>query len=224
MLTDHDDFGSSLPALGVFADSVRCAALATAGNPADYRGIDAVIVDARQSLSAARAVCRQLSANAPSAGVLAVLAAQDFVSVSLDWHVDDVLLESAGTAELYTRLRLAVARRRQEVDRSLRFGDLTLHAASYTATLAGCELDLTLTEFKLLSFLVQHAGRAFSRTVLMNEVWGRERNHRTVDVHVQRLRAKLGAKYESIIDTVRGVGYMTPNPRWPLPDAMAIAR
>jgi DNA-binding winged helix-turn-helix (wHTH) protein len=69
----------------------------------------------------------------------------------------------------------------------------------------------------LLNFLVQHAGQAFSRTRLMHEVWGYESNGRvrTVDVHVRRLRAKLGSAHESMVDTVRGVGYMAPTPPHP---------
>jgi DNA-binding response OmpR family regulator len=89
--------------------------------------------------------------------------------------------------------------------------------------LAGKELSLTVTEFKLVNFLVQHAGRAFSRTRLMHEVWGYDCNGRvrTVDVHVRRLRAKLGSEHESMIDTVRGVGYMAvtpPQPQWIVTD------
>jgi DNA-binding response OmpR family regulator len=105
------------------------------------------------------------------------------------------------------------------LDGTLNFGELVLHPASYTGQLAGKDLGLTLTEFKLLSFLVQHAGRAFTRTRLMHEVWGYDCNRRvrTVDVHVRRLRAKLGGEYESMVDTVRGVGYMAvtpPRPQW----------
>ena len=85
--------------------------------------------------------------------------------------------------------------------------------------MGGKDLGLTPTEFKLLSFLVQHAGRAFTRTRLMHEVWGYDCTGRvrTVDVHVRRLRAKLGPEYDSMVDTVRGVGYMAvtpPHPQW----------
>lgn len=96
----------------------------------------------------------------------------DFVEVDVDWHFDDVLLAPAGTAELQTRLRLAIARRRCALEGTLEFGDLVLHPARYSASLRGTDLGLTLTEFKLLNFLVQHAGQAFSRTRLMHEVWG----------------------------------------------------
>lgn len=222
LLTDADDFESSLPALGLLTVSVRRVALAD-WEQADCHGTDVAVVDARANLPAARAACRQLTACAPAAAVVAVLAAQDFVAVNLDWHVDDVLLTTASAAELHARLRLAVARRRRATEGGVRVGELVLHPQRYTASLADRDLDLTLTEFKLLNFLVQHAGRAFTRASLMDEVWGHERQRRTVDVHVQRLRAKLGPGYESIIDTVRGVGYMVPQ-RPAATDAMALAQ
>lgn len=210
LLTDDGDFEATLPALSLFTRSVRRLPLAGCAE-ADCHGIDVAVVDGRKNLSAARAVCQQLTASAPSAAVMAVLEPEDFVAVDLDWHVDDLLLTTAGAAELYARLRLAVARRLQAADSRLQFGDLVVHPQRYTASLADRDLDLTLTEFKLLNFLVQHAGRAFTRPKLMHEVWGRECRRRTVDVHIQRLRAKLGPGYESVIDTVRGVGYMVPS-------------
>lgn len=211
LLTDEDDFEASLSTLDLFTSSVWRVPLANCAE-ADCHGTDVAIVDARKNLPVARDVCRHLTVTMPSVAVVAVLTVEDFFAVSLDWHVDDVLLTSACAAELHARLRLAIARRRENVDGRVQFGDLVLHPQRYTASLADRELDLTLTEFKLLYFLVQHAGRAFTRTKLMHEVWGRECRRRTVDVHVQRLRAKLGAGYESVIDTVRGVGYMVPNP------------
>lgn len=210
LLTDEDDFEASLPTLDLFTSSVWRVPLANCSE-ADCHGTDVAIVDARKNLPVARDVCRHLTTSMPSAAVVAVLTVEDFFAVSLDWHVDDVLLTTACAAELHARLRLAIARRRETADARVQFGDLVLHPHRYTASLADRELDLTLTEFKLLYFLVQHAGRAFTRTKLMREVWGRECRRRTVDVHVQRLRAKLGPGYESVIDTVRGVGYMVPS-------------
>jgi DNA-binding response OmpR family regulator len=148
-----------------------------------------------------------------------MVAPSDFVAVDVDWNFDDVLLPATGAVELQARLRLAVTRRRSALEGTLKFGDLVLHPASYSGSLAGKDLGLTLTEFNLLNFLVQHAGRAFTRTRLMHEVWGYDCNGRvrTVDVHVRRLRAKLGPEHESMVDTVRGVGYMAvtpPQPQW----------
>src|SRR6202043_629154 len=70
-------------------------------------------------------------------------------------------------------------------------------------------LDLTFKEFELLKFLAQHPGRVFTRAQLLQEVWGYDYfgGTRTVDVHVRRLRAKLGTEHEALIGTVRNVGY-----------------
>ncbi|AEF37110.1 MAG: response regulator transcription factor [Mycolicibacter algericus] len=215
LLTDRDEFEQTLSALRVFGHSVGRAPLAV--TRADCRGAAAVLVDGCTELATARETCRRLCAWAPSAAVLAVVAAEDFVAVDIDWQVDDVLVTTAGPAEAHARLRLALARRRESEQSAVQFGDLIIHPDSYSVSLSGRELDLTLTEFKLLNYLVRHAGHAFTRTRLLHEVWGGEGSRRKVDVHVQRLRAKLGADHESIVDTVRGVGYMTPEspqPQW----------
>jgi DNA-binding response OmpR family regulator len=218
LLTNEDDFESALPTLDSFALTIRHAPL-TDRVDGNHDGADVALIDARTDLTAARKACRRLTASAPAVAVVAVVAPADFVAIDVDWNFDDVLLPAAGAPELQARLRLAITRRRNALEGTLKFGDLVLQPASYTASLCGKDLGLTLTEFKLLKFLVQHAGRAFSRTRLMHEVWGYESDGRvrTVDVHVRRLRAKLGADYESMVDTVRGVGYMAvtpPQPQW----------
>ena len=218
LLTDEDDFEFVLPTLKSVAQSLRHAPLSDHVN--GHNGsADVAIIDARTDLAAARRVCRRLSADAPAIAVVAVVTPTDFVAVDIDWNFDDVMLPTAPADELQARLRLAVTRRRSALDGTLKFGDLLLHPASFTGSLDGKDLGLTLTEFKLLNFLVQHAGQAFSRTRLMHEVWGYDCNGRvrTIDVHVRRLRAKLGVGHESIVDTVRGVGYMAvtpPQPQW----------
>lgn len=214
--TDRDEFRQSLSALRTFGHSVASAPLAVSAR-SDCRSAAAVLVDGCTDLLMSRDTCRRLRSRVPAAAVLAVVKADDFAAVDLDWHVDDVLVATAGTAEANARLRLALERRRQAVGSALQFGDLLIHPNSYTASLADRELDLTLTEFKLLNHLVQHPGHAFTRTRLLREVWGHDAGRRTVDVHVQRLRAKLGVEHESIVDTVRGVGYMAPElPQPPL--------
>ena len=86
--------------------------------------------------------------------------------------------------------------------------------ATYTARLRGRPLDLTYKEFELLKYLAQHAGRVFTRAQLLQEVWGYDffGGTRTVDVHVRRLRAKLGPDQEQLIGTVRNVGYKFVRP------------
>jgi DNA-binding response OmpR family regulator len=91
----------------------------------------------------------------------------------------------------------------------IRGGDLVIDPSGYTARLRGRPLDLTFKEFELLKYLCAHPGRAFTRDQLLQEVWGYDYygGTRTVDVHVRRLRAKLGTEHESLIGTVRHVGY-----------------
>ncbi|MBW0014025.1 response regulator transcription factor [Mycobacterium sp.] len=216
LLSDDDNFDSVLPTLKAFGRTLRIGHL-TDGAGERGEAADVAIVDARADLEAARAACRRLASCAPATAVVAVVEPTNSASVGVDWHCDDVLLPTTGSDELQARLRTAITRKRTALDGTLNFGDLVLHPASFTGALGGKDLALTLTEFKLLHFLVQHAGRAFSRTRLMHEAWGYDCNGRvrTVDVHVRRLRAKLGAEHESMIDTVRGVGYMAPTPPRP---------
>jgi DNA-binding response OmpR family regulator len=91
----------------------------------------------------------------------------------------------------------------------LEFKDLRLNVLTYQAVLAGHPLDLTFMEYELLRFFVEHHGRAWSREQLLSKVWGYEYygGARTVDVHVRRLRSKLGESRASWITTVRSVGY-----------------
>lgn len=218
LLSNADDFAAALPTLESLTRTIRRVPLSE-NLDGQCAGADVAIIDARSDLAAARSASRGLTASAPTVAVVAVVAAANFPSVDIDWRLDDVMLPAAGAAELEARLRLAIKRRRNAVEGSLKFGDLVLHPSSFAVSLCGKDLNLTVTEFKLLSFLVQHAGRAFSRTRLMHEVWGYDSNGRvrTVDVHVRRLRAKLGREHESMVDTVRGVGYMAvtpPHPEW----------
>lgn len=224
LLSNADDFAAALPTLGSLTQTIRRVPLSDQLD-CHHDSADVAIIDARTDLAAARSVCRGLTASTPALAVVAVVAPAHFASVDVDWRIDDVMLPAAGADELEARLRLAIKRRRSAVDGYLKFGDLVLHPSSFAGSLCGKDLSLTVTEFRLLNFLVQHAGRAFSRTRLMHEVWGYDSNGRvrTVDVHVRRLRAKLGPQHESMIDTVRGVGYMAvtpPHPQWIVNDAV----
>ena len=125
--------------------------------------------------------------------------------------MDDVILAAAGPAEVEARLRLAVGRLTSATAAAgglIRGGELTIDPDTYAAKLKGRPLDLTYKEFQLLHFLATHPSRVFTREQLLSEVWGYDYfgGTRTVDVHVRRLRAKLG-DLESLIGTVRNVGY-----------------
>jgi DNA-binding response OmpR family regulator len=182
---------------------------------------DIAIVDARADLARARPLCQRLAATQPSVAVVAVVCEGGLVAVDLKWGIDDMVLPDAAPAELHARLRLAADRRRAADDEpradEVNLGELAIDHASRTATVRDRRVDLTPTEFDLLNYLAAHQGRAFTRPQLLHEVWGCDSNYhpRTVDVHVQRLRSKLGTECESLIGTVRGVGYMAvqPHPR-----------
>ena len=141
--------------------------------------------------------------------VLAVVTEGGWAAVTADWGADDVILHTAGPGEVDARLRLAIGRMAPAASGEIRSGDLVIDEATYSARLRGHALDLTFKEFELLKFLAQYPGRVFTRSQLLQEVWGYDYfgGTRTVDVHVRRLRAKLGAEHEALIGTVRNVGY-----------------
>jgi DNA-binding response OmpR family regulator len=205
-----------LPALGLLPHQVSV--LPQDASALVDRGLgDAVLVDARRDLMGARAFLRLLTAIGNSVPVIAVLTEGGLIAMSGEWAVDDFVLDTAGPAELDARLRLAVERhaaQTDEVSGRLEIGELTIDETTYTARLAGTALDLTYKEFELLKFLALHPGRVFTRSHLVQEVWGYDYfgGTRTVDVHVRRLRAKLGAEHEAMIGTVRNVGYKFVRP------------
>ena len=199
-----------LPALGLLTHTVRIMP-AEATALVDAPDCDAVVVDARRDLASAKSLCRVLRATGIVTPLLAVLTEGGLAGLTAEWGLDDVLLDSAGPAEVDARLRLALTRGREEedLDAPITSGDLVIDEASYSARLRGRALDLTDQEFELLKYLAQHPGRVFTRAQLLQEVWGYDYygGTRTVDVHVRRLRAKLGPDHEALIGTVRNVGY-----------------
>ena len=200
-----------MPALGLLLHTVRT-------GPADMMAFedaaaaDAILIDARRDLISARQLCRLLRRFAPQAPVLVLMTEGGLAAVTAEWGADDVVLSSAGPAELEARLRLAIGRQASAAPAApdeIRSGELSIDEATYTARLRARVLDLTFKEFELLKFLAQHPGRVFTRAHLLQEVWGYDYfgGTRTVDVHVRRLRAKLGPEHEALIGTVRNVGY-----------------
>jgi DNA-binding response OmpR family regulator len=181
---------------------------------------DVLLVDARFNLASSRAFTRVLRAAGVTVPVLAILTEGGLVALSAEWAIDDVLLDTAGPAEVEARLRLAVDRHQGAGPAEpgvVVAGELAIDETTYTARLRGNALDLTYKEFELLKFLAQHPGRVFSRAQLLQEVWGYDYfgGTRTVDVHVRRLRAKLGNEHEALIGTVRNVGYKFVRPALP---------
>lgn len=124
--------------------------------------------------------------------------------------LDDILVEPFSDAEAAMRIRNLLWRTRMAAPPEVMvFGDLAIDSSSYEVSLSGQTLDLTFKEYELLRFLASNPGKVFTRDMLLSRVWGEDYygGTRTVDVHVRRLRLKLGAEYDNVIGTVRNVGY-----------------
>ncbi|TFD48331.1 response regulator transcription factor [Cryobacterium frigoriphilum] len=197
-----------LPALALLSHSTRFIP-AQADQLINAPESDLILVDARMSLAAAKSLCQILRTTGITVPLLLVITEGGLAAVSPDWGIDDVVLDTAGPAEVDARIRLAVGRVTQtSTSNTIRAAGVVIDEASYSAKVHGKPLDLTYKEFELLRFLAAHPSRVFTREQLLSEVWGYDYfgGTRTVDVHVRRLRAKLGDQ-ESLIGTVRNVGY-----------------
>jgi DNA-binding response OmpR family regulator len=170
---------------------------------------DLILLDARKDLVAAKSLATLLKTTGLSSPMFLVLSEGGLAAISSEWGADDFLLDSAGPAEIDARIRLALTKTTTtDAGAKIQAAGITIDEVSYSAKIHGQPMDLTFKEFELLKFLVQQPGRVFTRDQLLSEVWGYDYfgGTRTVDVHIRRLRAKLG-DLESLIGTVRNVGY-----------------
>jgi DNA-binding response OmpR family regulator len=210
VLTDRPGGGKSLlPALEYLDHSMQDAPLET-GSLHGISSCDLVLVDATQDLRQAAGACRAASVNDLDRPVLVVMSEGGLAALKGSWGFDDWLLPQASPGEIETRLRLVVEKvATSRPHRAANVGDLHVDEDSYQVRLRGQPLDLTFKEFELIKALANAPNRVFTRDLLLSEVWGYDYfgGSRTVDVHIRRLRAKLGPEYESMIVTVRGVGY-----------------
>ena len=207
-----DGAAEVLPALALLSHRTRVVAPEPAAM-LDALDADVLVIDARNDLAEARNNCRLVQVTGVNVPVLLVLREGGMSIVTSEWGAEDVVLTDAAPAEVEARIRLLIGRASAEdpMDKASEFssGELTVDVGGYTARLKGRPLDLTYKEFELLKYLMQHPGRVYTRDQLLQEVWGFDYygGTRTVDVHVRRLRAKLGAEHEHLIGTVRNVGY-----------------
>ena len=202
-----------LPALALLPHHVKILP-AEASALIDAPRCDAVLVDGRLDLAQVRSLTRVIRTTGIDCPMILILTEGGLAVAATDWGMDDVILTTAGPAELEARLRLGIGRLAAASDAPddshvISSSGLVVNEATYTAKLDQRTLDLTFKEFELLKFLAQHPGRVFTRQQLLQEVWGYDYfgGTRTVDVHVRRLRAKLGPENETLIGTVRNVGY-----------------
>jgi DNA-binding response OmpR family regulator len=140
--------------------------------------------------------------------VLMILREKTIHLLQPDWFFDDFIMFPFQKAELTARINRLTAHNNIDND-IMALGRLTIHFKEYTVYLDNEKLDLTYKEFELLRLLVQNKGEVFTRKDLLSKIWGMEYigGTRTVDVHIRRLRGKLGDEFNTLIETVRNVGY-----------------
>lgn len=207
-----DGANAVLPALALLSHRTRVLAPEPSAM-LDALDADVLVVDARHDLAEARNNCRLIQVTGITVPMLLVLRDGGMSIVTAEWGADDVVQADASPAEVEARIRLLIGRASivDPLEKAAEYssGELTVDVGGYTARLRGRPLDLTYKEFELLKYLMQHPGRVYTRDQLLQEVWGFDYygGTRTVDVHVRRLRAKLGAEHEQLIGTVRNVGY-----------------
>jgi DNA-binding response OmpR family regulator len=178
---------------------------------------EVVVADAEESPEPAFRVLSALAAARTGVPVLVVLSRSDLERFPWQDVADELAFSGASSSEIKLRLAMVSRRIGGSGEAVIRLGPLSINTETYQVTVAGRVLDLTYKEFELLRFLVQRPGRVFTRSMLLQEVWGYNfyGGTRTVDVHVRRLRAKLGPEHEGLIETIRGVGYRAADPSGP---------
>jgi DNA-binding response OmpR family regulator len=203
-----------LPALGLLQHDVRI--LPTEVSVLiDAPTVDCIFVDARRDLPNTKAFTKLITTTGVSTPIVVITTEGGLSAINSDWQIADVILDTAGPAEVDARIRIVIGKdaitqlAKNPSLKEIRSGEVVIDEDSYTAKIKGRTLDLTFKEFELLKYLAQHPGRVFSRSQLLQEIWGYDYfgGTRTVDVHIRRLRSKLGPEFESVIDTVRNVGY-----------------
>ncbi len=184
----------------------------------DLRVPHVVILDLRECPVSIAEVCGAIRGNRRlrAAMVLAVIPEHLLAGMDSRDEINDFVAAPYREAELRARLSRMLARVEGAPSATaMRIGALVLDPATYDVTLDGARVDLTLKEYELLKHLATYRGRVFTRDQLLDSVWGYDYvgGTRTVDVHIRRLRAKLGEFGETAIETMRGVGYSLRPPR-----------
>lgn len=186
---------------------------------ASAQDIAGAIIDARTNFSAAIALARGLRRREDSISPIVMVLSSDQVRglEGREELFEDFVVQPFEVAELTARIAAALRRLgRGSGTEIVELGPLSINTETFQASISGKALDLTFMEYELLRFLGSNPGKVFTRETLLNRVWGYEYygGARTVDVHVRRLRAKLGEAHAHLIQTVRSVGYRMSQQSW----------
>jgi DNA-binding response OmpR family regulator len=210
------DLARTLDLAGYHWKGVTGADEAARNEPAD--GWAGAVINVDADAEGAWALCRSLRKRDEPVRLLVLVGGGGLADLDLrDDLFDDFCLTPFHPVELEARLRHLLYRRMSvSGPEMIEYAALALNLETYQATIDGTPLDLTYMEYELLKFLAQNPGKVFTREMLLSRVWGYEYygGARTVDVHVRRLRAKLGEEQANLIQTVRSVGYRFGQSRW----------
>ena len=211
------DVVAALEGAGYPHKAVQDERAASALEPED--GWAGAVICADSDPEAAFGLCRALrKRDAPLEPLLVIVSLEQLPDLELREDLfDDFCVAPMRPAELKRRLEHLFWRTGRGTRPELvEYGELLLNLETYQAAIAGKPLDLTYMEYELLKFLASHPGKVFTRETLLSRVWGYEYygGARTVDVHIRRLRAKLGEEHANLIQTVRSVGYRFGQSRW----------
>jgi DNA-binding response OmpR family regulator len=184
----------------------------------------AIVVEAldRPDLAAAAIRALRREQRLEHVGALVAVTVGQIARLEPSSGFDDFLLVPYVPAELYARVRMVEWRRSEfATEERMKVGALVIDRAAHDVSVGGAPVPLTAKEFALLSYLCERRGKVVSRAELLRRVWGAsyEGGERTVDIHVRRLRAKLGAALP--LATLRGAGYRLEKPASPDGDALA---
>ncbi len=191
------------------------------GGPHDVDAMSAAVIDGGDDLDQALSLCRDLKSQSNGSVSILLLVGgarlADLAAHADDF--DDLCLTPFNPREFEARLHLLLARSGAVAaapTELVAYDKLELNLETYQAAIDGRALDLTYMEYELLSCLARNPGKVFTRETLLSQVWGYDYygGARTVDVHVRRLRSKLGDEHASLIQTVRSVGYRLGTSRW----------
>lgn len=203
---------SPIPTLALLPHQVVAAPMSPQ-SIANHPDVHVILLDGVTDLVAAKSMASVLATAQVPVPVLLALRDTALPVIDASWGITDFLMPTTSLAEVDARIRLAISSHQPVTASALSHSGVSIDESSYQASVGGRALDLTYKEFELLRYLVANPGRVYTREQLLSEVWGYDYfgGTRTVDVHVRRLRAKLG-DHESVIGTVRNVGYrFAPN-------------
>lgn len=198
---------SPVPAISLLPHATVVATISPQ-SVASHGETDVIILDGVDNLVEARSMANLLNNAHHQTPVVLAISETSLAAIDGTWGVSDFITPTMTLAEVDARIRLAVTAGQTDTATTISHSGVRVDEASFQAHAGSRALDLTFKEFELLRFLVANPGRVFSREQLLSEVWGYDYfgGTRTVDVHVRRLRAKLG-DHESVVGTVRNVGY-----------------